>query len=38
MAKSAAEICTDSLCGMMQAIQAVYPHSRLQRCIVHTTV
>ena len=27
--------CTDGLCGMMQAIQAVYPHSRLQRCIVH---
>ncbi len=27
--------CTDGLCGMMQAIEAVYPHSRLQRCIVH---
>ena len=27
--------CTDGLCGMMQAIQAVYPNSRLQRCIVH---
>ena len=27
--------CTDGLCGMMQAIQAVYPKSRLQRCIVH---
>ncbi len=27
--------CTDGLCGMMEAIQAVYPHSRLQRCIVH---
>ena len=27
--------CTDGLCGMMQAIQAVYPQSRLQRCIVH---
>ena len=26
--------CTDGLCGMMQAIQAVYPQSRLQRCIV----
>ena len=26
--------CTDGLCGMMQAIQAVYPKSRLQRCIV----
>ena len=26
---------TDGLCGMMQAIQAVYPESRLQRCIVH---
>lgn len=27
--------CTDGLCGMMQAIAAVYPQSRLQRCIVH---
>ena len=27
--------CTDGLCGMMQAIQAVYPPSRLQRCIIH---
>ena len=27
--------CTDGLRGMMQAIQAVYPKSRLQRCIVH---
>ena len=27
--------CTDGLCGMPQAIQAVYPKSRLQRCIVH---
>lgn len=27
--------CTDGLCGMMAAIQAVYPKSRLQRCIVH---
>lgn len=27
--------CTDGLCGMMEAIQAVYPYSRLQRCIVH---
>ena len=27
--------CTDGLCGMMQAIEAVYPNSRLQRCIVH---
>ena len=27
--------CTDGLCGMMQAIQAIYPQSRLQRCIVH---
>ena len=27
--------CTDGLCGMLQAIQAVYPNSRLQRCIVH---
>ena len=27
--------CTDGLCGMMQAIEAVYPRSRLQRCIVH---
>ena len=26
--------CTDGLRGMMQAIQAVYPKSRLQRCIV----
>lgn len=26
--------CTDGLCGMMQAIEAVYPKSRLQRCIV----
>ena len=27
--------CTDGLCSMMEAIQAVYPKSRLQRCIVH---
>ena len=27
--------CTDGLCGMMEAIHAVYPQSRLQRCIVH---
>ena len=27
--------CTDGLCGMIQAIQAIYPKSRLQRCIVH---
>ena len=27
--------CTDGLCGMMQAIEAVFPSSRLQRCIVH---
>lgn len=27
--------CTDGLCGMLQAIEAVYPQSRLQRCIVH---
>ncbi len=27
--------CTDGLCGMMEAIQAVYPGSRLQHCIVH---
>lgn len=27
--------CTDGLCGMPQAIQAVFPQSRLQRCIVH---
>ena len=27
--------CTDGLCGMMEAIQAVYPKSRLQCCIVH---
>jgi len=27
--------CTGGLCGMMEAIQAVYPRSRLQRCIVH---
>ena len=27
--------CTDGLCGMMDAIRAVYPKSRLQRCIVH---
>ena len=27
--------CTDGLCGMMQAIEAVFPQSRLQRCIVH---
>jgi len=27
--------CTDGLCSMMEAIQAVYPNSRLQRCIVH---
>ena len=27
--------CTDGLCGMMEAIRAVYPQSRLQCCIVH---
>ena len=27
--------CTDGLCGMMEAIRAVYPQSSLQRCIVH---
>ena len=27
--------CTDGLCGMMQAIEAVFPKSCLQRCIVH---
>ena len=27
--------CTDGLCGMMQAIEAVFSNSRLQRCIVH---
>ena len=27
--------CTDGLCGMLYAIEAVYPQSRLQRCIVH---
>ena len=27
--------CTDGLCGMTQAIQAVYPQSRPQRCVVH---
>ncbi len=27
--------CTDGLCGMMHTIQAVFPQSRLQRCIVH---
>ena len=27
--------CTGGLCGMMQAIEAVFPKSRLQRCIVH---
>ena len=27
--------CTDGLCGMQEAIQAAYPQSRLQRCIVH---
>ncbi len=27
--------CTDGLCGMLEAIQAVFPQSRLQRCIVH---
>lgn len=27
--------CTDGLCGMMQTIEAVFPKSRLQRCIVH---
>ena len=27
--------CTDGLCGMMQAIEEVFPNSRLQRCIVH---
>ena len=27
--------CTDGLCGMMQAIDVVFPNSRLQRCIVH---
>ena len=27
--------CTDGLCGMLQAIEAAFPQSRLQRCIVH---
>ena len=27
--------CTDGLCGMLQAIEAVFPNGRLQRCIVH---
>ena len=27
--------CTDGLCGMMQAIEAVFSNSRLQWCIVH---
>ncbi len=27
--------CTDGLRGMMEDIRAVYPQSRLQRCIVH---
>ena len=27
--------CTDGLCGMMQAIETVFPNSRLQRFIVH---
>jgi len=27
--------CTDGLCGMIQAIEAVFPNSCLQRCIVH---
>ena len=27
--------CTEGLCGMMQAIETVFPNSRLQRCIVH---
>ena len=27
--------CTDGLCGMQQAIEAVFPNSHLQRCIVH---
>ena len=27
--------CTAGLCGMPQAIEAVCPKSRLQRCIVH---
>ncbi len=27
--------CTDGLCGMPEAIQSVFPQSRLQRCIVH---
>ena len=26
---------TDGLCGMLQAIEAVFPQSWLQRCIVH---
>ena len=28
-------LCTDGLCGMVQAIRAVYPQGRLQRCIIH---
>ena len=27
--------CTDSLCGIMQAIEAVNPKVRLQRCVDH---
>lgn len=27
--------CTDGLCGMLQAIETVFPKSRLQRCIIH---
>lgn len=27
--------CTDGLCGILQVIEAVYPQSRLQRCILH---
>jgi len=27
--------CKDGLCGVMEASRAVYPKSRLQRCIVH---
>ena len=27
--------CTDGLCGILQAIEAAFPQSRLQRCIVH---
>lgn len=27
--------CTDGPCGMMEPTHAVYPKSRLQRCIIH---